>query len=292
MHVTLLYNPGAGKGRAARHIAEAVAWMRGHGVDVDFFPSRNREHLIELGRKASSTPTDRIVACGGDGTVHLVLRELDLARTTFGILPLGSGDDFAKTLGIPTRLDDACRNVLEGVVTEVDVALANGIRYVCVGGLGFDAEVNRFANESVSRLRGSALYLYSTLRVLSKFEPKRITLTIDGESRPEEIMFAVVANAPRYGAGIHIAPAAKTDDGKLDLCLVRKCSKFELIRTLPLAYSGGHIRRPFVICSRGKDFRIESETPMVFYADGELVTETPVSITLSEERLRVVIPRG
>lgn len=290
MHLRLLYNPAAGKGRAHRHIAEAVAILEGKGATVELLASRSREHLIELGRAAAGSGADRVVACGGDGTIHLAIRELDLGRATFGILPLGSGDDFARTLGIPADLRSACDTVLRGETREIDVAMANGIRYVCVAGFGFDAEVNRFANESVSRLRGTPLYLYSIFRVLRKFEPRRVRLQYDGARDETEMMFAIVANSPSYGSGIRIAPDAVPDDGELDLCLVGKCSKLELIRTLPLAYSGKHVKRPFVKTRRGTHFRFETQDPMDVYADGEPVTRTPLTVALSDEKLRVVVP--
>lgn len=290
MHLTLLYNPAAGKGRAHRHIAEAVALLAGRGARVELWPSRSREHLIELGRTAAASGADRIVACGGDGTIHLALRELDLAQATLGILPLGSGDDFAHTLGIPDDLSRACDVVLGDSVREVDVALANGVRYVCVAGFGFDAEVNRYANESVSRLRGTPLYLYSILRVLRKFEPRRVRFRENGQPTDVDIMFAVVANSPRYGAGIRIAPAAVPDDGELDLVLVRECSKTELLRTLPLAYFGRHVNRPFVTTGRASEYHFDTPVPMDVFADGEPVTRTPVTVTLAPEKLRVLVP--
>lgn len=292
MRLRLLYNPGAGKGRAHRQIGEAVAYLRGRGAEVELRASQSREHLIAMGREAARGSVDRVVACGGDGTVHLAVRELELGRATFGILPLGSGDDFARTLGIPTDIEGACDLLLDGEIREIDVALANEIRYLCVAGFGFDAEVTRFANSRVSRLRGTPLYLYSIFRVLRKFQPKRVTIGHGGVSRERRIMFAVVGNAPRYGAGIRIAPAADPSDGILDLCVVHECGKLDLVRTLPRAYSGRHVTSPFVETARGTEFHFDSDEPLEVFADGELVTTTPLTIRLSPEKLRIVAPRG
>lgn len=290
MRLLLLYNPAAGKGRAHKHIAEAVTRLQARGVEVELQPSRSREHLIELGAAAAESGADRIVACGGDGTVNLVLRRLDLGRTSFGILPLGSGDDFARTCGIPTDLDRACEVLLNGVERPIDVALANDVRYVCVAGFGFDAEVNRAANESDLPLRGTALYLTSIFKVLRKFEPRVVAIQNGASAWSQEMMFLVVANSPRYGAGIHIAPHAVPDDGQLDLCVVGKCGKLELVRTLPLAYSGGHLKRSFVHYQKGREFRFETPLPMDVYADGEPVTTTPVTFSIAPEKLRLLVP--
>lgn len=292
MRLLLLYNPKAGKGRAHRHIAEAVARLQARGAEVELQPSRSPEHLIELGARAASSGADRIVACGGDGTVNMVLRRLDLDRATVGILPLGSGDDFARTVGIPEDLGGACEVLLDGRVRPIDVAMANEVRYVCVAGFGFDSQVNRVANESTSRLRGTPLYLSSILKVLRKFEPHPVSIQNGASRWDQEMMFLVVANSPRYGSGIHIAPHAVPDDGLLDLCVVGKCGKMDLVRTLPLAYSGGHLKRPFVHYQTGTEFSFETVDPMDVYADGEPVTQTPVHFSISPQKLRLLVPPG
>lgn len=288
MRVGILYNPAAGRGRARHHVGEAEQHLRDLGAEVEHLESRNREHMIELAQQASREPYDRLVVCGGDGTVHLALRALDLAMP-MAVLPLGSGDDFAKTLGIPKNLAQACRVAVEGRVVEIDVAEANGIRYVGVAGVGFDSIVAAEANR-VRLLRGSLVYLWSIFRVLPAFEPIRMKITVDGNAFDEDVMFAVVGNTHRYGGGIKIAPAAVVDDGILDLYIVTKCSKWDLIKTLPKAYTGAHVRSPFVRHARGCAIRIETEQPHELNADGEMVTVTPVEIRLASRKLRVVVP--
>ena len=236
---------------------------------------------------ASRGAYDRVVVCGGDGTLHLSVREFDLASGTLALIPLGSGDDFAKVLGIPRDLRAACELALRGDAREVDVALANGIRYLGVAGLGFDSEVARYANENVKFLRGSLVYLYAILRVLPRFTPHRVT--IDG-TRNEEIMFATVGNSRQYGGGIRITPDAKIDDGVLDLCVVHRTSRLQLLKTLPRAYTGAHVKSAFVETARGTEFMFDSERPMDVYADGERIAATPVRFALAEERLRIVAP--
>ncbi|HEY8711657.1 MAG TPA: diacylglycerol kinase family lipid kinase, partial [Thermoanaerobaculia bacterium] len=136
-------------------------------------------------------------------------------------------------------------------------------------------------------LRGSAVYLYSIFRVLPRFTPHRVQMRIDGVARDEEIMFAVVGNSRQYGGGIRIVPAANIDDGVLDYCIVHRMSRFQLLKTLPRAYTGAHVRSPFVETGRGREFFVESEQPLEVYADGELVTKTPVKFGLEREKLRV-----
>lgn len=246
--------------------------------------------MTRVAAEGSRAGYDRVVVCGGDGSVHFALRDFDLERGTLAVVPLGSGDDFARVMGIPRRIEAACGAVLSGATREVDVALANGTRYLGVAGLGFDSEVAAFANR-VKVIGGSAVYVYALLRVLPRFKPHQVRITIDGTSRDAPIMFAVVGNSRQYGGGIRIVPAAEIDDGVLDFCVVHKTSRFQLLKTLPLAYRGGHVTRPFVETGRGDTFLFESERPLEVYADGERVTQTPVTITLGG-RLKVAVPEG
>jgi diacylglycerol kinase (ATP) len=287
MRFQLVYNPTAGRGRARRHIAAARDHLRRRGVDVDCVESASPADLTRIAADGFRGGYDRVVVCGGDGSLNLAVRELDLSACTLGIIPLGSGDDFARVLGIPRNVPGACDVLLSGNTREVDVALANGTRYLGVASLGFDAEVTRYANDHVTFLRGSAVYLYALLRVLPRFTPHRVRIDA---ARDEEIMFAVVGNSRQYGGGIRIVPDAKIDDGQLDLCMVRKTTRVELLKTLPSAYSGAHVKSRFVETARATQFRFESERPMEVYADGELITATPVTFALAPEKLRVAVP--
>jgi diacylglycerol kinase (ATP) len=287
LRIKLIYNPMAGRGRASRHHAEAERQLRDLGAEVDVHASTSPADMTRAAADASRADYDRVVVCGGDGTLHLAVREFDLANGTLALIPLGSGDDFAKVLGIPRDLRAACELALRGKAREVDVALANGIRYLGVAGLGFDSEVARYANENVKFLRGSLVYLYAILRVLPRFTPHRVT--IDG-TRSEEIMFATVGNSRQYGGGIRITPDAKIDDRQLDLCIVHRTSRMQLLKTLPQAYTGAHVKSPFVEMSRGTAFSFDSERPMDVYADGERITATPVRFGLADERLKIIAP--
>jgi len=285
--VKFIYNPAAGRGRAARHHAEAERQLRSLGADVDAHASSSPADMTRAAAEASRGGYDRVIVSGGDGTLHLSVRDFDLGTGTLALIPQGSGDDFAKVLGIPRDVNAACELALRGNAREVDVAVANGIRYLGVAGLGFDSEVARYANENVKFLRGSLVYLYAILRVLPRFTPHRVTIN---ESRSEEIMFATVGNSRQYGGGIRIVPEARIDDGQLDLCIVHRTSRFQLLKTLPKAYTGAHVRSPFVETGRGTAFTFASERPMDVYADGERITATPVRFALAEQRLRIVAP--
>lgn len=290
MHLKVIYNPAAGRGRARRNVREVEEYLRARGARADCEPSTGPEDLVRIAAESSRAGYDRVVVCGGDGTVNLAIREFDLEKGTLGLIPTGSGDDFAKVMGIPRHIRRACDVVIDGTVREVDVALANGLRYLGVAGLGFDSEVADFANRNVRFLRGSAVYLYAIFRVLPRFTPRPVRIKTDEGTRNVSIMFAAIGNTRQYGGGIRITPDAVIDDGLLDLCIVHETTRAELLKTLPKAYTGAHVKSSFVEMGRGRAFEFSSETAMAVYADGEPLTRTPVTFGIAGRRLRVVVP--
>lgn len=283
MRLFLVYNPAAGRGRAKRHVREAEQHLRQLGAQVDTYESVSPDDLTRAAA-AGSVRYDRVVVCGGDGTLNRAVRDFDLERGSLALIPLGSGDDFARVMRIPRDVRAACEVAVRGRERAVDVATADDLRYLGVAGVGFDSEVAAFANENVKRLRGSAVYLYAILRVLPRFRPR--TVRING--RDEEIMFAVFANSPRYGGGIRIAPSAKVDDRQLDVCIVHRTTRTQLLLTLPRAYTGAHVRKKFVETRRGAEFRLESNVPLDIFADGERLMKTPATFRIAPQRLRMV----
>jgi diacylglycerol kinase (ATP) len=291
VHLKIIYNPAAGRGRARRNVPAVEEYLRGRGARVDCEPSTGPDDLVRIAAESSRGGYDRVVVCGGDGTLNLAVREMDLEKVTLALIPTGSGDDFARVVGIPKNVRRACDVVLDGVVRQFDVALANGIRYLGVAGLGFDSEVAEFANRHGGFLRGSAVYLYAIMRVLPRFRPRAVTIRTEEGTRNEQIMFAAIGNSRQYGGGIRITPDAILDDGLLDLCIVHETTRGQLLKTLPRAYTGGHVRSPFVETTRGRAFHFESEQAMAVYADGEPLTRTPVSFAIAREKLRLAVPQ-
>jgi diacylglycerol kinase (ATP) len=291
MHLKLIYNPAAGRGRARRRVREVEEYLRSRGARVDCEPSTGPDDLVRIAAESSRGGLyDRVVVCGGDGTLNLAIREFDLGKGTLALIPSGSGNDFARVAGIPRDARGACDVALGDHIREVDVALANDIRYLGVAGLGFDSEVADFANQNAKFLRGSAVYLYAIVRVLPRFTPRPVRIQTDGVTRSERIMFAAIGNTRQYGGGIRITPDAVMDDGLLDLCLVRETTRMQLLKTLPRAYSGAHVRSPFVETRRAPAFHFDADRAMAVYADGEPLTRTPVWFSIAEQKLRIAVP--
>jgi len=267
-------------------MAEVQQHLLALGASVETYATTSADDLARAAAEASRDGSvDRVVICGGDGSVHHAVRDFDLDRGTFAVLPLGSGNDFAGSCNVPRDVRRACEIAVRGETREVDVALANGIRYLGVAGLGFDSEVNEYAN-SIHWLGGSFVYVYATLRLLPRFQPHRVSID---DAPPSPLMFVAVGNSHQYGGGIRIAPDAKLDDGLLDACIVRETSRFQLLMTMPRAYSGKHVKSDFIEIRRAPAFSFDAAETLKVYGDGEFMTTTPVRFGVEGRRLRVVV---
>ncbi|MGH2829027.1 MAG: diacylglycerol/lipid kinase family protein [Actinomycetota bacterium] len=288
--VALIANPASGRGRVARLIPQAVERLRSAGVEAEVKASRSAAHATELAADAAGRHRV-VVAFGGDGMVHLVCNGVIGSQAALGILPAGTGNDFAANLGYQ-RKDPlaACAAIAAGRVRSVDAGrVEGGPWFVCVAGGGFDSEVNRVANR-MRFLRGTPVYVTATLRTLARFRPARFMLDLDGAAREIDAMFVAVGNAASYGGGMRICPAALPDDGLFDVTIVGAVGRLGLLRQFPRLFKGTHVDHPAVHTARARSVRIASERPFMLYADGEEICPLPATLTVHPGALRVIAP--
>ncbi len=289
----LLANPGGGRGRVARRLAELRALAARRGLEVH--TSRDVADLLAQARGAVAAGAERLLVAGGDGTLHYGIQAVAERECALGMLPLGSGNDLAASFGVPSELGAALDLALDGPVRRIDAVRFGDRVFGGVAGVGFDSLVNKFANEEVKRLRGSLIYVYATLRVLAGFQPLRLRLRHDGGELDERAMFAAFANTRRYGGGMYIAPNARPDDGQIDVIVVRAISKLALLRVFPKVFAGKHLGHPALSELRTRRAEVALDRTIVAYGDGEPlvpVGETPVAVEAMPGALRVVAAPG
>lgn len=265
--VRILANPGGGRGRVTRELARLRAIAQRLGLPLEL--SADTADLRARARRAADEGVERLLVAGGDGTLHHALQGLVGTDCAMGVLPLGSGNDLAGSLGIPADLEAAVRLGLESPTRRIDLGRVGERYYGGVAGVGFDAEVNRYANERVKRIRGPLIYPYATFCVLSGFRAPRMRIVHDAGVFEGPAMFAVVANSPRYGGGMQIAPAARLDSGSLELVIVREVSKPALLRVFPRVFNGSHVTHPAVVILSTKRAEISLDREMWVFGDGE-----------------------
>ena len=262
---------------------------------------------VELGVIDAPQPGyDCVLLFGGDGTVHRHLPALLEVHAPLLVVPAGSGNDFARALGLGT-LDTAMGawqrfRAGAGNVGRIDVGIirptgilkpeTGNFFFVCVAGAGLDAAVNRIANRMPRWLRRAGGYILALPPALVGFRPQCFTIAGDsGDPHfSEPAMMVAFGNASSYGHGMRIAPRADLADGKLDVCLVRRLGKLRLLRLFPVVFSGAHLGMREVEYFQASAVHLSTERPTDIYADGEFVCRTPAEIRVLPGRLPVIVP--
>lgn len=241
--------------------------------------------------------TDAALILGGDGTVHRYLRELHERQIPFLHVPIGSGNDFASSVGIKNP-KAALRSWMRFVtkrdsVRSIDLGTIkcapSTTHFFCnVCYFGIDSDVTRRANLMSPFWRANGGYILSLFPALLNYTAPTVTLTMDGKRLERKLFIAVAANGTRYGRGLRIAPKAEMDDGMLDLCFVRDLPRLKVATLFPTAYFGQHLRVEEVEYFRFQKLCVQTEAPIDVYGDGEYVCKSPVEIGVISGGLKVI----
>jgi diacylglycerol kinase (ATP) len=294
----IIVNPTAGSGRAAR----LLPWIRERLAprpDADLHVTSRPGEAQDLAARAAADGCDRLVAVGGDGTIQEIVNGLleGSARPAIGIVPVGSGNDLARSLGLPTDAAEAWTIAIGRVTREIDIALAtngNGQRrwFASAGGIGFDAQVAAAMATRHGWQTGRAGYLLTTLAELRRFDNRHLRIVLDGEPLERRVLFVAIANGAYYGGGMRIAPDALADDGWLDVCIVGDISRLTAVRELPNLYRGTHVRNPAVSVHRARQIEISGEGTTHAHLDGEPFGTLPLRVEIKPGSLEVAVVAG
>lgn len=268
----LVLNPAAGRGRAADCRGEISSYLEGREVGVVWHVT---EGPGDAGKIASGLPDGAlVVAAGGDGTVHEVAAACVETGKVMGILPLGSGNDYVKALGVGTDLGQALEVVVEGTVRTVDTGEVNGVRFNNGLGIGFDAEVAAGVAQAPSYLGGFGRYLWSVGRLLWGFECHEARLKLGGEEIPAKTILVAVALGTTYGARFRLAPESNLADGAFDVVWSEEVSRAEVLRLIPAVLRGTHLGHPKIHFARTTEVEVYLAEPTPAHVDGEMLLPT------------------
>lgn len=285
MRTRIITNPRAGRGRAAGVARLAQAELQAAGWQAEIVPSSAPGEATSLAREAAAS-YDLVVACGGDGTLNEVVSGAAGVRPV-GFIPCGTGNDFARTMGISLDPRQAARQLLNGTAHPVDLLALESpggapvMRYaINVVGVGLDAAVAARMNRQ-PRLGGGCLsYLWALMIELGRLEPVRLRLEVDGQRWEGAALLVAIANAISYGGGMRIAPQARVDDGLLDVVVVGPMGRIEFLRTLPRVFNGSHLQHPAVSWQCGREVLVECDQPAPVLVDGDVRAQTPLRVKL------------
>jgi len=292
----LVVNPVAGRGRALALLPTVREAFARAGLPLTVLVTERPGHATVL---AQATPGDAtILAMGGDGTVHEVARACIDSGRTLGVVPVGSGDDFAFALGLARGDVEAVVSVaLEGRVRLVDTGVCNGEPFVNAAGVGFDAEVGARMREAPSPLTGFGAYLWGVAVALRRLASVPMRVWGTNEAGVEWLLhdgpslLTSLQNGPRTGGSFLFAPMADVDDGRLNVVIAKRVGRLGTLSLLPKALRGRHLSDPRVVQAPVVAVRIEAASPRAWHADGEaFAPASTFTISVRPKSLRVLAP--
>ncbi len=270
--VKFIVNPVSGNGKTRRILPRLVGVARKLGVKFDLQLTQAPQHATELAADHSSE-FDVVVAVGGDGTVNEVAAGALKCEKVMGVIPTGTGNDFARAVGKLKNLHDYIRRVIEGKIRQIDVGTVQidkeELLFVNGIGIGFDAEVAR-ESLNVHGLKGIYRYLYALVRTLSKYKSASMRIEVNDRVIDQKTFLIAIGNGVSAGGGFLLTPNAVLDDGLLDACIVNDVSIPRILQVLPSVLNGTHAKHPEVSMLRTERIGITSEIPVSIHRDGEL----------------------
>lgn len=299
----VILNPWSGRGRGAKCRRLVLRALKDAGAPFDYIETTGPGHAIGIAREASLAGVERLVIAGGDGTIHEAvnglmqtpLAEDGATRVALGVIPLGTGNDFAKLLGVYKQPPEvAVVRVLRAATERFDVGRCLGEYFDNMMGAGFDAETVRNANK-IRRLKGLAVYVAAIYRTFVTFRPPRLAITSAEHSETGPMMMVAAGIGIAGGGGFFLTPQADPQDGKLDVCLIRRVGLPTFLRAVPRVMKGTHGTLEEVEMFRTESLTIRSDDgrPLLLHLDGELREPKvdQVEVTIQPRRLRVLVAR-
>ncbi|MFH1338657.1 MAG: diacylglycerol kinase family protein [Candidatus Omnitrophota bacterium] len=291
MRLKLIVNPAAGRKKAKKSIPAIRRILTEKNLDFDIDVTSHAGEATRLSQKATKNDFRIIVAAGGDGTIHEVANGMIDSGCTLGVIPLGLGNDFAKGIGIPFKLEEACLAISEGITRSIDVGKINNRYFVNGLGIGFDALVAR-ESKGVRKLPLSRwIYLCAALKALVTFKPKQVKIDFAKTSLEKKILLVAAGNGKSSGGGFLLTPEAEFDDGLIDVCIIDWVARTKLLMHLWKAYKGTHVKLPYVTSFKTKTLTVSSPNLLLAHADGEILRDYFYRIEILPRRLKVLVPK-
>lgn len=261
------------------------------GVECQVICQRTRGQGTLLARQAVAEGFDAVVAVGGDGTINEVVCALVNTKVPLGIVPAGSGNGVAREFGIPLNMRAACKTIIHGRTRVVDVGQLNGHFFLGTAGIGYDAMVGKLFEEKWGNHRGLLPYAHAAISAFFKYKAQPVHLQFGDRQMSVIPLLVTAANVAQFGGGAIIAPQARPDDGKLDVCIIHRLNFFQALYHWPKLFQGHINRMPQWEMYRTNSVEISSPSPMPVHMDGEPAEEsTHLKIDLLPGALYVRVP--
>ncbi|MDY6834551.1 MAG: diacylglycerol kinase family lipid kinase [Chloroflexota bacterium] len=297
----VIVNPIAGAGKTGRQWPDIKALLEKNGLCISYDLTEAPGHATDLAIKAAEMGYELIISVGGDGTTNEIVNGLYQAGSTnntiLGIVPTGTGRDYARTVGIPRHWRDACTCLTNPRKCVVDLGLVEYTNsgqamkrvFVNFAGLGFDAEIVKATTQRFKSLGGIPSYLMGLLTTVLSYRNQELSLTMDGQTEDRKSCVVLLCNGKYGGGGMFAAPQANLGDGLLDMVMIDELSKPELLWSLPRIYKGTHLSHPKVTARQVTDIEIRPKQHIALQADGELLGEAPAHFSVVPSALNIAV---
>lgn len=285
----LLVNRHARQGKEL--LPAAIRQLQQLDLELIEESTEHPQHLCEV-IDSYQHQVDGVIIGGGDGTLNAAIEALIKTQLPLGILPLGTANDLARTLGIPLSLPEACQVIATGQVRRIDLGWVNGKHFFNVASLGLSVQITQRLTKQAKRRWGIFAYAFTALQVLWQSRPFRAEIRVDGGPliRVKTIQIAV-GNGRYYGGGMTVAEDAAIDDQRLDLYSLETKHWWEIIALLPAMRRGEHAKLQGVRALHGTEIEIYTSKKREINTDGEITTDTPAKFKVIPQALAVMTPK-
>ncbi len=295
MNIRLIINPTAGPADKPDLLNEIVYALQNQGIEAELCTTTPDEDGEGLAAEAAKAGADLVIVAGGDGTIEAVARGLMHTQTVLGIIPLGTRNNIAASLDIPSDLAKAIQTLVEGERSRFDMGKANHHYFVEVVGVGLEATLFPCGDEVKEGIKKNYFTafksVFSGIRTFLQFKQHRLVLRLDGRRmRRLRTLQVNICNSPRYGVRFALAPDAKMNDGKLDVIYIDKPSKWDHLRHFFKAMRGERLPHERLNTHKVAKIEIRSYPPLEVHADGQCLGRTPITVEVIPKALWICVP--
>lgn len=291
--ILFVINPHSGKNRHKQIETFANDILSPEKFKVDFVYTRFAGHALELSRVGVEKEYDIIVAVGGDGTIHEVSQSVIHSKSAMAVIPMGSGNGFARFFGIPSNIRKAIEIIADANEQVIDSILCNNEYFVNVAGFGFDAQIGDIYDKSCAEERGGLNYVKLIVEEYLHYPIQKGKFLINGEEVEKSFFMATVANSNQWGLNAKIAPKADISDGKFELVLVKEMPAFDVIPATIRLFINQFNNSRHVETLHLEEFTIENPIPRLIHLDGEprMITGD-ITFKIQKQSLKCIVPKS
>lgn len=289
----LISNRVAGSGSAGAYIDRVKALMENRGADFEIRETQYPGHATELAKAAVDEGFDVIVAVGGDGTLRETALSVVHTDRVLGLLPCGTGNDYARPLGIPTDAEAALDILLNGETRTVDAGMANDQIFFNIAGFGFDVDVLDYTEEFKPKCRnGETAYRLGCLKAVLGLKLRRSTLTFPDGTIERNVLMAAAGVGTHFGGGMNVLPESDMSDGLLDVCIAHDVKRIGVLKLLPKFIKGKHLGLKCITYRKATEVSVVCDPVSRIEVDGERMDGTPVTFRILPGALKVRAPKS